>query len=148
MKLADLRLPLEPARPPDIGAKAVVQVPMTALDRRRVRRRLLAPDGAELRLAWPTGTYLAPGMLLEQRGDTSYVVSAAPEEVLVLRPATTAQAVRVAHAIGNLHRDLVEDAGAYLALHDAPLELLLVRLGVPFTREWRPFLGRPSWADE
>ena len=148
MKIANLRLPLEPARPPEIDAPTIIPVPMTALDRRRVRRRLTLPDGAELLLAFPTGAYLAPGTLLERRGDVAYVVSAAPEEVAVIRPVHTAQAVRVAHAIGNLHRDLVEDADAYLALWDAPLELLLTRLGVPFERAWRPFLGRPSWADE
>lgn len=152
MKIANLRLPLEAASPPELDAKTIIPVPMTALDRRRVRRRLIAPDGTELLLAFPTGTHLAPGTLLERRGDTAYVVSAAPEEVAVIRPVGTAQAVKVAHAIGNLHRDLiedlVEDADAYLALWDAPLELLLTRLGVPFAREWRPFLGRPSWADE
>ena len=148
MKLANLRLPLEAFGPPEIDAPTIVLVPMTALDRRRVRRRLTLPDGAELLLAFPTGTYLAPGTLLERRGDTAYVVSAASEEVAVIRPVSTLQAVTVAHAIGNLHRDLVEDAGAYLALWDAPLELLLTRLKVPFAREWRTFLGRPSWADE
>ena len=149
MKIANLRLPLEPARPTEIGAPSVVQVPMSALDRRRVRRRLTAPDGAELLIAFPTGTYLAPGTLLERRGDAAYVVSAAAEEVAVIRPASTTQAVTVAHAIGNLHRDLVKaQDGGYLALRDAPLELLLTRLGVPFERDFRPFLGRPSWADE
>ena len=148
MKIANLRLALEPARPPEIDAPTVVHVPMTALDRRRVRRRLVAPDSAELLLAFPTGTYLAPGTLLERRGDVAYVVSAAPEDLAVIRPADTAQAVSVAHAIGNLHRDLVEDAGEYLALWDAPLELLLTRLKVEFQRDFRPFLGRPSWADE
>jgi urease accessory protein len=147
VKIADLRLPLEPSRPPEIDARATVQVPLTALDRRRVRRRLIAPDGTELLLAFATGTYLAPGTMLEQRGDVAYVVSAAPEDVALIRPEGTAQAVRVAHAIGNLHRDLVEDDGCYLALWDAPLELLLTRLEVSFAREWRPFLGRPSWAD-
>ncbi|WP_407570146.1 urease accessory protein UreE [Deinococcus altitudinis] len=149
MKIANLRLPLTPAAPAEMDAPTVVPVPMTALDRRRVRRRLMAPDGTELRLAFPTGTYLAPGTLLERRGEVAYIVAAAAEDVAALRPTGTAQAVRAAHAIGNLHRDLTEsEAGEYLALWDAPLELLLTRLGVPFTREFRPFLGRPSWADE
>lgn len=148
MKIANLRLPLLPAAPTEPDAPTTVHIPMTALDRRRVRRRLTAPDGTELLLAFPTGTYLAPGTLLERRGEVAYVVSAASEDVAVLRPLDTGQAVKVAHAVGNLHRDLVEDSGAYLALWDAPLELLLTRLGVPFTREFRPFLGRPSWADE
>jgi len=148
MKIANLRLSLKPDAPLEIDAQTIVQVPMTALDRRRVRRRLTAADGAELWLAFPTGTYLAPGTLLDRRGDTAYVVSAAPEQVAVIRPADMAQAVRVAHAIGNLHRDLMADGGDYLALWDAPLELLLTRLKVSFQREFRPFLGRPGWADE
>ncbi|MGY2894204.1 urease accessory protein UreE [Deinococcus sp. UYEF24] len=154
VKIANLRLPLISAAPAETDAIQTVHVPMTALDRRRVRRRLIAPDGMELLLAFPTGTYLAPGTLLDRRSEVAYVVSAASEDVAVIRPRSTAQAVRVAHAVGNLHRDLielvedVEDGGAYLALRDGPLELLLARLGVPFTRESRPFLGRPSWADE
>ncbi|WP_407538325.1 urease accessory protein UreE [Deinococcus radiomollis] len=148
MKIANLRLPLAPAPPPEVLAQTVVHIPMTALDRRRVRRRLMAPDSTELLLAFPTGTYLAPGTLLEQRGDVAYMVSAADEDVAVIQPTSTGQAVAVAHAIGNLHRDLVEDGHAYLALWDGPLELLLTRMGVAFTRESRPFLGRPSWADE
>ncbi|WP_425146090.1 urease accessory protein UreE [Deinococcus sp.] len=129
----------------------LVHVPMTALDRRRVRRRLMAPDGTELHLAFPTGTYLAPGSVLEVRGNVTYVVRAAPEDVAVIRPGSMAQAARVAHAVGNLHRDFVEcveDGEEFLALWDAPLELLLTRLGVPFNRECRPFLGRSSWEHE
>lgn len=121
---------------------------MTAVDRRRVRRRLTAPDGVELRLAFPTGTVLMPGHVLHEGDGVSYVVTAAPEDVAVIEPRTLAEAASVAHAIGNLHRDLVEDAGVFLALWDAPLELLLTRLGVRFRRELRPFHGRPGWEHE
>lgn len=129
-------------------AGEVVPVPMTAADRRRVRRRLRAQDGAELRLALPTGTVLSPGTPLEVRGDVTYVVTAAPEDVAVVTPRTLPEAAALGHAVGNLHRDLVPDGAAFLALWDAPLELLLTRLGVPFTREERPFHGRPSWDHE
>ena len=115
-----------------------LEVPLTAADRRRVRRRLRAPDGAELLLAYPTGTVLV-----------AYVVAAAGEDVAAAAPRTLAEAVRVAHAVGNLHRDIVDAGeGLFLVLWDAPVELLLTRLGVPFTRETRPFLGRPSWEHE
>ncbi|AWT37775.1 urease accessory protein UreE [Deinococcus arenae] len=127
------------------GEGEVVRVPMTAADRRRVRRRLRAPDGAELRLAFPTGTVLTPGTQLEVRGGVRYVVEAAPEDVAVVTPRTLAEAAALGHAVGNLHRDLVPDGAAFLALWDAPLELLLTRLGVPFTRDMRAFHGRPSW---
>lgn len=127
----------------------VIPVPMTAVDRRRVRRRLKAPDGAELKLAFPTGTVLLPGSVLEVQGGLTYVVQAAPEDVAVVRPRTLAEAARAAHAVGNLHRDFVEEAeDTFLVLWDAPTELLLTRLGVPFTRDQRPFHGRPSWEHE
>lgn len=124
----------------------VVEVPLTAADRRRVRRRLRAPDGTELLLAYPTGTVLAAGQVLDVREGVAYVVVAAGEDVAAVTPRTLGEAARVAHAVGNLHRDFVEAGdGRFLALWDAPLELLLTRLGVPFRREVRPFLGRPSW---
>ncbi|GGR14433.1 urease accessory protein UreE [Deinococcus ruber] len=126
----------------------IIEVPMTALDRRRVRRRLTAPGGMELLLAFPTGTYLAPGSVLDSINGITYVVAAAPEDVAAVVPRSMGEAARVAHAIGNLHRDFVEDGEAFLALWDAPIELLLTRLGVPFTRERRPFLGRPAWEHE
>lgn len=126
----------------------VVVVPMTAADRRRVRRRLRAPDGVELLLALPTGTVLTPGTVLEVRDGVSYVVGAAPEDVAVICPRVLAEAAALGHAVGNLHRDLVPDGDVFLALWDAPLELLLTRLGVPFTREERPFHGRPAWEHE
>ena len=122
---------------------------MTAVDRRRLRRRLKAPDGAELKLAFPTGTVLLPGSVLEVRDGVGYVVEAAPEDVAVVRPRSLAEATSVAHAIGNLHRDFVQgDEDTFLVLWDAPIELLLTRLSVPFSRELRPFHGRPSWEHE
>lgn len=121
---------------------------MTAVDRRRVRRRLVAPDGTELKLAFPTGTVLMPDHVLETVNGVTYVVAAAPEEVAVVTPRHVGEAVAMAHAVGNLHRDLVADGHDFLVLWDAPIELLLTRLGVPFAREWRPFYGRPSWEHE
>ena len=149
-RLAHLRRPLlSQATAPPPHAGPVIHVPMTALDRRRVRRRLHAPDGVELLLALPTGTVLTPGTVLEVRGEVAYVVAAAPEDVAEVRPRTLAEAAAVAHAIGNLHRDFVAaESGIFLALWDAPLELLLARLGVPFTRAQRPFHGRPGWEHE
>lgn len=147
-RLSGLRRPiLGTQTTPDTLAGPVVPVPMTATDRRRVRRRLRAPDGAELRLALPTGTVLTPGTVLEIREGVSYVVEAVPEDVAAIRPRGVSEAAAVAHAVGNLHRDFVpaDEAGVFLALWDAPLELLLTRLGVAFTREERPFHGRPGW---
>lgn len=153
VKLTGLRRSLisEPVKDfPEVQGK-VIKIPMTALERRRVRRRLLAPDGTELLLAFPTGTVLMPGQVLEVHQGNSYVVAAADEEVAVVRPKTMGQTAHVAHAVGNLHRDFLESPekkDEFLVLWDAPIELLLTRLEVLFTRESRPFLGRPSWEHE
>ncbi|WP_309571433.1 urease accessory protein UreE [Deinococcus sp.] len=150
-RLSGLRRPiLGTQTTPNTLAGPVVVVLMTATDRRRVRRRLHAPDGAELRLALPTGTVLTPGTVLEIREGVSYVVGAVPEDVAAIRPRSMPEAAAVAHAVGNLHRDFVpaDEIGVFLALWDAPLELLLTRLGVAFTREERPFHGRPGWEHE
>lgn len=153
VKLTGLRRSLisEPVQGlPEVQGK-VIKIPMTALERRRVRRRLLAPDGTELLLAFPTGTVLMPEQVLEVHQGNSYVVAAANEEVAVVRPKTMGQAAQVAHAVGNLHRDFLEDSekkNEFLVLWDAPIELLLTKLKVLFTRESRPFFGRPSWEHE
>ena len=149
-RLTRLRRPVllpESAHEPASGL-VTVHVPMTAVDRRRVRRRLIVPDGVELLLAFPTGTVLTPGSLLAERGGVAYVVDAAPEDVAVVAPRTLGEAAAAAHAIGNLHRDFIPDGEVFLALWDAPLELLLTRLGVPFERQIRPFHGRSSWEHE
>ncbi|SMB78720.1 urease accessory protein UreE [Deinococcus hopiensis] len=150
-RIQGLRRPLLTTAAPVVQVSGpTVAVPMTAVDRRRVRRRLIAPDGTELRLALATGTVLQPGTVLDVREGVSYVVEAAPEDVAVVYPGSRSETASVAHAIGNLHRDFValEDGDAFLALWDAPIELLLTRLGVSFAREQRPFHGRPSWEHE
>jgi urease accessory protein len=126
----------------------IIHLEMSAVDRRRVRRRVIAPDGLELGLALPTGTILEPGTLLFQNEARAYVVSAALEEVLVIRAKTWFEAARAAHQIGNLHRDIQFSNTSdfeLLALWDGALELLCLRSNLDFTREKRPFLGRPSW---
>src|SRR5687768_18216176 len=93
---------------------------MTAHDRRRVRRIVEAPDGTKFPLELPTGTVLHPGQELHRDGSRAYVVAAAPEDVLVIRPRDLAEAARMGHLIGNLHRDLEADGGEVVALAGAP----------------------------
>ena len=130
---------------PDDGTGAAgprVELPMTAHDRRRVRRIVDAPDGTRLALELPTGTVLTPGQLLSRVGGRRYVVAAAPEEVIVARPRDLDEAARVGHLIGNLHRDLEAAGGVIVALADATLADRLRRAGVPFVIERRAFHGR------
>ncbi len=129
--------------PVDPGGRVVVPLPMTAHDRRRVRRRLEASDGTVLELALPTGTALGVGQVLHATATAAYVVAAADEQVLVVRPRDRAEAARVGHLVGNLHRDLdVEDDGTLIALHDAPLEARLRAAGYDAEVAHRPFRGR------
>jgi urease accessory protein len=120
----------------------VVELPMSAHDRRRVRRLVTAPDGAVLALELPTGTVLHPGQVLYQDGEAAYVVTAADEDVLVIRPRDVAEAARVAHLIGNLHRDIDVEAGEIVTFDDATLADRLTKSGVTVQRARRPFRGR------
>jgi urease accessory protein UreE len=133
------QLPSTEAPPPEA---VVVHLPMTAHDRRRVRRLIDAPDGARLALQLETGTVLLPGQVLYRSPARAYVVSAALEDVLVARPRTIEEAGRVGHLIGNLHRDIETRDGAIIALADTALADRLRRAGVPFATERRPFHGR------
>jgi urease accessory protein len=124
------------------GAAIVVELPMTASDRRRVRRIVEAPDGTRLALELPTGTVLHPGQVLHRDGERAYLVSAAPEEVLAIAPRTVMEGARVGHLIGNLHREIEVDGDEVFALADEALADRLARAGVPFTRRLRAFQGR------
>jgi urease accessory protein len=132
--------------PPDEEASAgtidVVHLPMTAHDRRRVRRIVEAPDGARFALELATGTVLHPGQVLHRTTSRAYVVSAALEDVIVARPRDVAEAARVGHLIGNLHRDIEADGADVVALADAALADRLRRAGIPFVEDRRAFHGR------
>src|SRR5260370_14078298 len=119
-----------------------IEIPMTAHDRRRVRRIIDAPDGARFQLDLATGTVLKHGQVLHQDGARAYVVTAAPEDVLVIRPRDIAEAARVGHLIGNLHRDLEAHGADVVALADAALADRLGRAGVPVIGARPPFQGR------
>ena len=123
-------------------ASTTIEIPMNAADRRRVRRLISAPDGVQFPLELPTGSVLHPGQVLHEADGRVYVVAAAPENVVVIRPRSLEEAARIGHLIGNLHRD-VEAAGAeVIALADSALVERLKRIGVPFAEEQRAFHGR------
>jgi urease accessory protein len=120
----------------------IVELAMTAHDRRRVRRIVAAPDGVQLALELPTGTVLHPGQLLHHDAEAAYVVSAAEEAVLVIWPAGIAEAARIAHLIGNLHRDIHVDGDTIITLAEDTLAARIAKEGVRFERTRRPFHGR------
>jgi urease accessory protein len=115
---------------------------MNAHDRRRVRRLVNAPDGATLALELPTGTVLQPGQVLHHENARAYIVTAADEEVLVIRPRDLEEAARVGHLIGNLHRDIEVTDAEIVTLADDALADRLTRAGAAVERARRPFQGR------
>ena len=121
---------------------ATIEIPMTAADRRRVRRLIVAPDGIQFPLQLPAGTVLQPGHVLHRTAERTYVVGAAAEDVVIARPRSVAEAARLGHLIGNLHRDIEADGEEVVALADTALVARLRRAGVPFTEERRAFHGR------
>lgn len=128
--------------------QTIIPLEMSCINRHRVRRRLTAPDGVSFGLALATGTILEPETLIYKTESRAYVVKAALEAVLVIRAENWIEAARVSHQIGNLHRDVQFSNNSdfeLIALWDGALELLLLRLNVRFSRDARPFLGRPSW---
>jgi urease accessory protein len=120
-----------------------VEIPMTAHDRRRVRRIVQAPDGASFPLDLPTGTVLHPGQVLHTSGARTYIVAAAAEDVFVITPRDPGEGARAGHLIGNMHRDIDVDGGEVIALADEALADRLRRAGVPFRPDRRAFRGRP-----
>ncbi len=132
---------LHPQTEPPAGIP-IVELPMSAHDRRRVRRLIEAPDGVVLALELPTGTILHPGQLLHHDAEAAYVVSAADEAVLVVRPRDMAEAARVAHLIGNMHRDIHVHAQEIVALADDTLIERIRKMGAAVERTRRPFHGR------
>ena len=128
------------AEPP--AGLPIVELPMSAIDRRRVRRLIEAPDGVVLALELPTGTILHPGQLLYHDEEVAYVVSAADEDVLIAHPRDLAEAARVGHLIGNMHRDIFALGNDVIALADDVLADRLARAGISCERARRPFHGR------
>lgn len=131
---------------PDTPAEGghVIELPMTAEDRRRVRRRIQAPDGTEFALCLPTGTKLMPGQVLHSENGRRYVVVAAPEDVIVIHPKDKTEAAKVGHLVGNLHRDIDCLEEAIVVLWDEPLHDRLHREGFVFERDRRTFHGNPT----
>ena len=138
---------LEDLPPQERAGLRIVAVTMTAEERRKVRRRLTLAADLEIGLALPTGTVLDPGTVLFRDGGRAFVVEAAAEEVLVIAPRTAEEGVRVAHLLGNLHRDIDTASGDIAILYEAAIELLLRRRGYHVARARRPFLGRPTGSE-
>ena len=138
--LVRIETTLEGFKPPP-GEFETICLPMTAADRARVRRRVTAPDGQEFALALPTGTKLWPGQVLHCETNRVYVVEAAPEQVIVIRPRDSREAAAAGHLVGNMHRDIDLEGEGIAVLYDNVLEERLRRADLTVERSERPFHG-------
>lgn len=120
--------------PADLDRRARDVVVLTAEERRWGRRRLTTRGGRELALALPTGSLLSAGDVLHVADDWYLVVEAAEEPVLVVRPRSREEELRVAFEVGNRHFTLAVDGARLLVPDDPAMEQLLRRLDVPFQR--------------
>jgi urease accessory protein len=119
-----------------LEADAVV---LTAEERRWGRRRVTTRGGREIQLALPTGSRLTPGEILCVGHGWYARVEAAPEPVLAVRPASFAEAVRIAFEVGNRHFMLALDGDRLLIPDDPAMSQLLMRLDITFERTLAAF---------
>jgi urease accessory protein len=125
----------------------IIPVVMTAEERRKVRRRLVFSDGVEIGLTLPTGTVLTPNTIIYKTFTKAYIIEAALEHVLVIQPQNLTEAAKIAHFVGNLHRDMDVQNDAIVMLYEPALEIRLQKLGYRVARDHCPFMGRPTGAD-
>jgi urease accessory protein len=125
---------LAPPSEAELAGRQRDVVVMTAEERRWGRRRVVTSGGRELALALPTGSVLESGVVLHVEPEWYVVVEAAPEPVLVVRPRSAQEGLRVAFEVGNRHFTLAVDGERLLVPDDPAMEQLLGRLGVAFER--------------
>lgn len=130
---------IPPADPLDLRGKQEDTLVLTSEQRRWVRGRFTSVQGREIALALPTGTILLPGTVLAVETDWYLKIAPAPEPVLVVSPADTAEAIRIAFEVGNRHFPLGLKDRLLLVPDDTAMIQLLNRLGVQFERRQEIF---------
>lgn len=123
----------------DLGRRDVddVELRWWELGRRAIRKT--SRQGRDVRVLLPLGPGLQDGDVLLDDGQTLLVIRSAPCEVLVIEPATLADAARVALVLGNLHAPTEVDAETVVTVADGPIEAALAELAIGYTRQIRRF---------
>jgi urease accessory protein len=102
------------------------------------RRLLRLPSSiGDLGLTFADGARLQDGDVLVADPALVIAVAVLPDDVLVVRPASIAQALEIGHALGNRHVPVVPDGAAIVIAYAEALETLLARGGVPYERTAR-----------
>ena len=133
-------------------AERLATVTLPWADRHRRRLQMTDDAGAPFLLDLDRAVRLADGDGLALEGGGVVAVRAAAEAVIEVRPASAAEAARLAWHLGNRHApvQVLEDGGLRL-LADPVLEAMLRGLGArvsscraPFTPETGAYSGAPA----
>ena len=124
-----------------VGARVLERLPVasSAMSRRLLR---LPSSIGDLGLMLEGEQRIRDGDVLVADATRVIAVEVLPEEVLVAYPDSIAQAVEIAHALGNRHVPVIRDGDAIVVGYAGALEELLERSGVRYERVARG-LERP-----
>lgn len=129
-------------------AEIVGNVAAFAIGTRTLERVAVASDAMTRRvLRLPTsigdlgitldGIRLRDGDIVFADATRVIAVEVLPDDVLIARPATIAQAIELAHALGNRHIPIQRDGDALVLAFAPPLMALLEQLGIRYERTAR-----------
>lgn len=126
-----------------LGDRTVERVAVRSDDlARRVLR--LATSAGDVGLRFDGTRRLRDGDVVYADPSRVIAVRVVADDVLVMRPPTTACAIDLAHAIGNRHIPIQREGDAIVVRYDPLLEALAAQHGAPVVREARvvaqPFL--------
>ena len=124
-----------------IGARAVERV---AIESGAMARRLLrlSTSVGDLGVLFVDGTRLRDGDVLLADDTRVIAVAVAPDDVLVISPASIGEAADVGHALGNRHVPVIRDGDTLIVAYNDVLAALFERMGIRHERAAR-VLERP-----
>jgi urease accessory protein len=124
-----------------VGTRELERVPLASSA--MLKRVLRLPSSiGDLGLMFEDERRLRDGDILVADDARVIAVQVVPDEILVVSPASIAQAVEVAHALGNRHIPVIRDGDTIVVGYVSALEDLLQTLGVRYERVAR-VLERP-----
>ncbi|MCZ7662607.1 MAG: urease accessory protein UreE [Thermoleophilia bacterium] len=114
---------------------------LTADQRERAHLRAQTKGGRVLVISLPHGVELSDGDVVLVEDGVAVVIQAAAEDVLEVRPVGPLAWGVAAYQLGNLHRSVRFLEDSLLTPYDPATEEVLRRIGVPYRRTERGFVG-------
>ena len=119
-----------------VGARRLERVAIASDDCAKRLLRLATSIG-DIGLRFDGERRLRDGDIVHADERVVIAVAVAPDDVLVARPATTAAALAIGHALGNRHLPMHVDGDTLVVRYDPLLPALFAEHGVAVTREAR-----------